>query len=158
MRLSVIPGLAQGGIVPSFQFQSGAIKRSAACKGQKVQNWFQFQSGAIKRIAFFYAGRNASSFQFQSGAIKRPNEPLISATTARFNSNLVRLSGEVLADSFLVTNSFNSNLVRLSAVRGHCNKLQKKFQFQSGAIKRHAFTVLCVVIESFNSNLVRLSA
>ena len=54
-----------------------------------------------------------------------------------FNSNLVRLSETGRRTELRHHQSFNSNLVRLSAFEPRIFRAKrKKFQFQSGAIKR----------------------
>ena len=74
-----------------FQFQSGAIKRSPACKKFFSLDKFQFQSGAIKSFSFLIKRNKTWMFQFQSGAIKRIDKPSLMSFASCFNSNLVRL-------------------------------------------------------------------
>ena len=88
---------------------------------------FQFRFGAIKRIFNIINSDNKLMFQFRFGAIKSENKrQCLKNCVTRFNSDLVRLKGEIAGA--------NGNLVAT-------------FQFRFGAIKRD--TDVIVIVKEF---------
>ena len=121
---------------PSFQFQTGAIKRVVSSIGGWYTPSFQFQTGAIKSKASQRTTDFFCEFQFQTGAIK--SSP---GSSSQFCNQEFQFQ----------TGAIKSRIIPAIYVRDAA-----LFQFQTGAIKsaiNHHNRVIC---KGFNSKLVRL--
>ena len=136
VRLKVLKPGAHPQSRDSFQFQTGAIKRSSASRSNRLRNAFQFQTGAIKTYRTHTGFHRSDSF----------------------NSKLVRLKARAGTDEQPEHEPrFNSKLVRLKAGNARLGYTYLEFQFQTGAIKRTGvIPPQLSAVTCFNSKLVRL--
>ena len=75
-----------------------------------------------------------------------------------FNSNMVRLRGNMILQLVNIDHRFNSNMVRLREKLTWAGWIEIWFQFQYGAIKSAKPGTQSTGGKSFNSNMVRLRA